>query len=590
MTTRWRSWVGLALVAFLAGCQKGPAEDAVLVRVGGQAITLGEFQRAFDEAVTRHDGIKADSSSARTFLRDYVNKTLLEQVAADSLEWAPLLEHRAISFQENLMVQKLRRDAYGHAAELNEQELRKIYEKARTAYRYRELPCPTREDALQKLATVREGAAFARMVEHTGAAADGSASWRTALDVPESIIDVLAGLGIEQVGGPVESDGKYWLVQLLEKSDNPSLPPFEDVERSLRMNAARERGGRLLRAFRDELKTKYLYEPRMATVLWMTEFLHDHTRDVPRTYTPPTGEPDPITGLPTSTEVPVWTSNPLSKEESARIIATTTADTISAVEFLDHVDTKPSFTWPMFEKPDDVMRLLEELVISRLEVHEAWARGYDKDPDVVWASEKNRKLILTRQFVRQHIYERAAPTVEEGRAWYEKQPQAGATAGRRRYLMVEVATRDLADQAAKILADVADPTAAYDRIHALDPSASWLGPHGFTVTENTTSGDLDREVFRLPKGGVTQPHAAGARFTVARVEEILAVSRQPQPFDEVKAKVMEQLIEARIDSVLNRYLEERRQIAPVEVDEKVFKMIRYDAAAPPATSAPRSRG
>jgi len=579
MTMLWRACLGLTVMMILAGCDQGPIDAAVLLRVGEQEITLAEFQRAFGEAVSRGEGVSADSASARRLLEDYVHKTLLEQIAADSLAWTPLFEHRAVSYQENLMVQKLRRDAYGHAAALSEEDLRKIYEKARTAYRYRELACPTRDDALQKLATVREGAAFARMVERLGALDGGAAGWRTTLDAPEGIIDVLAGLGPEQVGGPVEFDGKYWLVQFLEKADNPSLPPFEEVARGLRINAARERGGRLQREFRDQIITKYRYEPRMASVLWMTEFLREQTRDVPRTYNPQSQEIDPVTGMAHSTEGPVWTSNPLSPEESQKIMATTTADTIVAVVFLDHLISKPSFSWPTFEKPDDVMRLLDELVMMRLEVHEAYARGCDKDPDIVWAAQKQRNLILTRQFVRQHIYDRTAPTLEEGRAWYEQQTHASSPTGKRRYLMVEVATEELANRAAKILSETADPNAAYERIRALDSSASWLGPRGFPVTEGAANTDLDREVFRLPRGEVTRPHAVGARFAVARVEEIMAASRPVQPFEEVKAKVMEELREARIDSVINRYLAQRRAITPIGIDEKVFRLIRYDAPA-----------
>ncbi len=572
-----QSWWWLPVAVVVAGCTAEKPEEMVLLRVGQEEISLAEFQRAFDEAIVRDEDVRADSASARRFLRDYTSKTLLEQIARDSLEWLPLFEHRAVNYLENLMVQKMREDAYGHAARLSTEELHEVYEKGRTAYKYRELPFETREEALQMLMKVREGAAFFRMVERRGGDPGGAgAGWRTVLDAPEAIIDVLAELGTEEVGGPVEADGRYWLVQLLEKEPNPSLPPFEDVEHGLRISVARERGGRLLREFRQELLTKYAYQPRMAEVLWMTDFLGEATADVPREYQPPQQMEESFMGMPASQEKPVWTECPLDEEDQKRLLSVSTVDSIEAVLLLDHLNSKPSFTWPTFTTPEHVLRLLEELAIARLERFEAWERGYDQNPDLAWAAEKQRNLILTRQFVRQHIYVRTAPTVEEARRWYESRRQPGDVPGRRRYIMVEVASRELAEQAAQILQDVEDPQAAFDRIQALDPSASWLGPRGFPITEFATDSPLDREVFQVPLGGVTRPHPVGARFAVARVEEILMRGRKATPFEQVKGQVVEQLAEARIDSVFQIYLRERREITPIEVDEEVFGKIRYD--------------
>ena len=125
----WRLLFILALAA--AGCG-GEAGEPVLLTVGDQEVTLAEFQRAFDDLLRQEDGYERDSLSARRFLKDYISKTLLEQIATDSIPWTPELEHRVVSGLETQMVHKLRRDTYGEATQVDEEDVRAVYEKERS--------------------------------------------------------------------------------------------------------------------------------------------------------------------------------------------------------------------------------------------------------------------------------------------------------------------------------------------------------------------------------------------------------------------------------------------------------------------------
>ncbi|MCK4304433.1 MAG: peptidyl-prolyl cis-trans isomerase, partial [Candidatus Eisenbacteria sp.] len=565
--------LGAALVLLLTviGCDGGHDSDVEVARVGDRIISLVELQRAFDEVLAAGDSYTPDSLSARRFLKDYVDKTLLEQIAADSIPWMPLLEHRTVSYLETLMVHKMRADAYGHAAQISEDNLRDAYEKGRLTYHYAAIHFSTRKDALNKLLTIREGARFSKVADRIlGRSDGGDMGWATIFDAPESVINVLMELSPSEVGGPVEAGGVFYLVKLIETSSNRNMKPFDEIADGFRMRLIRERGGRLVRGYQEELLSKYRYEPRMAEILWIMEFLHEDTKSVPRTYTPASRENANGAGLTAAAssqqQIP-WTENPFTEEEANRILSTTTVDTVSAVLYLDHLLSKPSFTWPLFEKPDEVLVLLRELVISRLERFEAWERGYGEDPDLVWKAQKRRHLIHTRQFYIRMIRPPCRPSVAEARAWYEKKQSDAGLSGQRKYLSIMTGSWDLALKVREILLEVKDPESAFQRVKAVDPFASWTGSNGTTSSKAELSPPLAAQLFRMDVGGVTDPVPMRDRFVVGRLEEIFAP--QGESFEDVAERVIGDLTTIRGDSLLGVYLAKRRETTPIVIDEAV---------------------
>jgi parvulin-like peptidyl-prolyl isomerase len=549
----------------------------VLVTVGEQAITLGEMQRAFEEIVALNEGYRPDSLSARRFLQDYIAKTLMEQMAADSIPWTPRLEHRAESFLETLMVRKLRQDTYGTAVRVSESDIRETYEQARTRYHYRAIPFSSDGEALRHLHLVREGAHFPKMADHvTGRSDGGDMGWQTALTAPAAVIAVLEVLSPEEVGGPVEVTGRYYLLQLLASEPNPDLASFESVSHGVRIQLIQERGGALLAEFHRHLFEKYRFEVRMDQVLWMTAFLREKTAHVEREV-----ELEDLQGdagaLSKSLEDRVsWEGCPLEDRDRDRILATTTVDTLSAVLLLDHLMTKLTFTWPCFDKPDDVMTLLRELALSRLERAEAWNLRYDEDPDLVWRATKQKNLIHTRQFFLRKVRSRARPSLEEARQWYEA--QAAGRPETRSYVMIVVRDWDTALEARNILARVADPGQSFAAVKEIDAEASWIGSDVVTVSAAQVSSSIDRQVFRLVKGQVTDPVPIGDRFAVARVEGIRRGG--VKPFEQMAEEVVGHLEQIRADSLLGVYLAQRREITPIHINESVFAKLRYDRQAP----------
>lgn len=568
-----RSMVSCLMIVLVAatsaGCGGRKAEpEQVVAVVGQQEISLAELQRAFDETTASGKEYGRDSLSARRFLSDYIGKTLLEQVAADSVPWTPILEDRARTYEEGLMVRKLREDTYGSATRISDDEVRRVYDTAGTRYQFRAIPFQSEIEAQRTLRLLHEGAIFAKVADQmAGTTNGGDQGWQTVLTAPEAIIAALADLAPDGIAGPVRAGQGYFLLQLIAKEPNPDVPPYEQSAQGFKVKLIQERGGVLLADFHTSLLEKYKFQPFTDQILWMTSFLHDQTAGVKRTMTQEeleASESDSTHGIP-------WTSCPLIGSDRDRVLATMTGDTLTAILILDHLMTKMSFTWPRFDKPDETMALVRELALQRLERAEAWQRGLDKDPDIAWRSKKQKDLIHARQFFMRFVRNQSRPTVDEARRWYES--QVAAVPEQRRYIMVLVKDWDTAIRVRDLLIKDADPARVIAATRQIDPAASWLGPEGKAFAVNSPGNPTEQQLLRLPLHGVTDPVPAGNRFAVARVEELLAP--KVAPFEQVAEDAINRLGEMRADSLLNQIIGARRQATPVKVNEEVFARLNY---------------
>jgi hypothetical protein len=217
--------------------------------------------------------------------------------------------------------------------------------------------------------------------------------------------------------------------------------------------------------------------------------------------------------------------------------------------------------------------LARELALDRLERAEAWARGYDEDPDIAWAARKKRNEIHTRHFFLRKVRSRTRPPAEEAAAWFAQHQEEFREPERRRCLLARVPEWDGAEKAARILQETSSPRDALARVSREVANATVGSPDGFTVYQGQFATPIENQLFRLSPGEVTDPFPAEGGFAVARLEEIFP-GRTP-PFEEVAEKVIDQLGEQAADSLFKSLLSERGKSTPIHVNEEVFRKVRF---------------
>jgi PPIC-type PPIASE domain len=544
-------------------------DQAWLVKVGETEVTVAEFKGLFDEAIAKRKAVP-DTASARAFLKQIINNQLYDQIAVDSVPWSPILEHRAGNYLENDIIERLKYDTYGHYANIEVEELERIYEEAGNfQYRYLDAVFAKESDAAQQKSAIDDGADFQRIAEYFGGANKGDAGFRTVLEIFESVIGELSQMSPGEIRGPIEAGDGYHIIQLIETADNPTKREFAVVKEMLRTRLFQDRGGKKLREFNAYLLEKYDYRPIMENVYWMNDWLREETKHLDRSQPSTEMVDGQRIAKPNLNQKPPWLTNPFTEEEGMRPIVATTVDSIPALYLLDELVTKPVIIWPTFETPDELILMAKQMAMGKMERAEALSAGYAETPEFIEIDRVRRQKMFTRNFKTRFLQWRAQITEADAKAWYDERYGNVESQSMKRYAMLMVATEEQAKQTVEILKNTGNLDRALRETRAIDPSVFKVDSDGLVIVGNKTSNAVEKEMLSLDKGSVTKPHLIGKRWAIGLVKDVSY--RGAAPFEDMKADILRSLTKDRIDSLLSAYLEQRRAITEIKINEPAYK-------------------
>jgi len=570
--------LAIALV-FIFGCGEN-AEDqsAIAIKVGEESITLGDVQRGFDDILDeKKSDYRPDSLSFRRYVNFLTNSVILDHVASDSIEWPAKLEQRARSYLESWMVARMKYDLWGYEADIEVDQLRKYAEEyGDTEYHMIDIVFSDQKEAAHQMMAIREGAVFQLIADHWGGPEKGDRGWTTYLEIPESVLLYIQDVAPGEVHGPIEAGDGFHIIKLVETRPIPSPRPFSEIQSILLTHLYRDRGGKRLRKFTADLLRDYKYEPKMAEVIWLSEIFREQAAKIDRSYVPEIEVRDGQNYAKDAPELGVpWDPNtcPIDREDWGRVIYTTTEDSTHAILMLDHLLSKPIIMWPTFENVEDLMGLMRERVLSDLESAEAWARGYDKIPELAWRITKRRRVMRARQLRAKIVKPRTEPSEEEVKAWYYSTVGDEVGSATRKYSMLMTSSEEYAKRAKQILSELPNIDQAFAQVKAFDPDVMKLDSAGQVVKGNTATNPIEEEIINLESGDVTEPRKIGNRWAVGIVKSVQRL--KVKPWSEVGEAAKTELWASRIDSLMKSYLDERRAITEVVLNEDVLSQVKY---------------
>jgi hypothetical protein len=268
-----------------------------------------------------------------------------------------------------------------------------------------------------------------------------------------------------------------------------------------------------------------------------------------------------------------WEGLPVALADTGRVVATFDPPEGRVVPLLvfDQLLSKPIPTWPTFDRTRDVEDLIRALVLERLEIREARARGYEALPEIGYQVELREDEIRRRQFIRNAIRDPLRPSEDELRQEYQRRIAQFTEPETRRFVAVNVQSSSAGEKAARMLragtsvADIGASFAPADSFRATGEAGTPPVPRG-------NSPLLDDVLFELAVGEVSGPIPVGNTFTVAKVVEI--TPEQVKPFEEVQLSIQASMVDDREKVRLDEMVAEAEKRWSIAIDAEALKKVR----------------
>ena len=572
------------LLAAASGCARHGAEDEAVLRVGPRTVTLADFRYAFQNAMKADTTLKADTASVRRFLKKYQDDVLLEVLAQDSipqLQGTP--KGNLEELQEEVLIRGLRDQAYGDASKVTDKELQEAYARDGRKVRLSFIVVQDRNDAEQIVKALAEGAVFAKVaaqksLDTRSRASGGDIGWIHYTDLDPGIREQVFALKVGEIGGPYPYQDKFEIFKVTDEGVNEKRGPLEKERPLLSMGLNAQRVADARKKYTDGLYRKYHLRLDPVQVAWMTVLLRDKTKNIRRGLSLEEAA-DPIKAQRTAdSEQMPFQGSPVEPADTGRVLATfdPPGGRVTPMLVVDQLLTDPAMAWPTFQSSADVEGVIRTLVLERLENREARARHIDRIPAVARELSQIERDVRRRVFYRTQVRARAHPSDQLCLAYYNAHLKDYVNAERRRFVGMNSASWDNAIKAREMLLAGRSIDDVTKTIAPQDTTYHTTGVKGTDFLTYGQSPLLDRFVFALPLGGVSDPIPVIDRFTVAKVVEITPARQRP--FDEVKNDIAATIGGARQDSIVKVILAEGRRSNSTTVNWDVARRV----LSPPA--------
>ena len=206
----------------------------------------------------------------------------------------------------------------------------------------------------------------------------------------------------------------------------------------------------------------------------------------------------------------------------------------------------------------DKRGLLWTLIDREILIHEARARGLDRDPEILERIEKIKRVEMNR-LLRKKLSERIKVSEDEAKRYYEEKGLSSRQEARARHIMVR--TEEEAEEILKKLKQGED-FAELAKKYSLDRASAEKGGDLGWWREGEVIGPTARKIFSMKVGEISEPFKDPQGYY--HIIEVL--EKRPIGFERQKKLIVNRIKAEKIPKVYRDYMEGLKKEIGLEVE------------------------
>jgi hypothetical protein len=551
--------------------QDAPEGSALVATYDDGGITVEEFVKIFRQTAATYADQDMSKYKSEVLIYMVTNELLgreaMERGFVDEKgEWNP----KVIAKKEKAMVNQLRRDVILKGVTVSEDELREMYDRSATRRLTRLITVSNREDADMVMEQIESGADFLELVDKwsldlPSAAWKGLLAWVKIGDGPENLEQVIFGLDLGEVGGPVETLQGYSIVRLDSLYNQDDMPEYDEARPYYRTKALERKRAPVNIAFMDSVaRARGIVFNEDTIALAVERFEAEGWIE----------DDEPGRG----SKIPEFTP-----EEFAMNILSYDGGSANLGEYLEYVDEQIPNPAYFLAGREEMDRGLSGFARRNLELQVAYEMGMDEVPSVRGQVRKKAVgLGIVDMMVDVAGGEESVKTTDEDRrAFYEDNKWKYTEPGAIVISIVSVTDRDVVDE-------------LYEDMNSGVPIDRLAEDYRWVLDEGRTSGRMvltkdqqeeHPEIFntarRMRVDGVSEPIPIPGRGDLPKVISVIRLlEREPSmvlPYEDVMDEVRVDLNLEILSSAAGKIEEFKQRVREkynYEVNEEILNNIK----------------
>ncbi len=544
MVERWATWcLAAVLVVMTSGCATGAKNlnNTVLASVNGEPVTVWDLEESFESSHQGHTVLLAGSGGVQEFLNKVIDKKLLIQEARRiDLDKDPGIRQAVNTLVANRARDQLYKDEVARPPDIPDKAIQEAYEKMAQRYRLHQILTYTREDADQALTRVRGGEEFGAVANQVSVSASagkgGDLGFVTWGQLGPSLEAEMETMQPGEIRGPIETDQGWNVLRLEEILPWTERPELAKVRNRIKMILSQRAMSQRSLEYYDHLRSKWKVQV-FDNVLTEQNLLRDQK-----------DSPDP--------------------EQAKQVIVTVVGDrSFTLADLRARLNLEAIQRVPRSWALKQIREVLDEMIFTSLLEQEALRRGYAEKPDIAREAHKLENELLFDRLLGTVIYPRVRVTEEEGKAFYETNPNLFTEPEAARLSIIALDSEQDAEAVLQEIQGGAD-FSSLARRRSRDPVTARVGGEFGWVSKGRLDPAIEAVAFSMKVGETGVAKNNKASF-VLRLED--RRSAHIEEFGQVRDKARELLLTQRRREEVNRWIARLRERSEIVIEDGAIK-------------------